>query len=234
MPTATGSILPYSYRWSPSTLVNDSTIANPTALIPTDTTFRLIVKAGTCKADTAFITISINLLPSVIAGRDTSIGTGETTPLRSNGALSYVWSPITGLSNAQISNPDASPLETTEYIVTGSDVNGCTDTDTLKVFVKNDLFIPDLFSPDGNGTNEAFKIFGAGIKEIEFKIYNRYGEVIYESKDLDELLRKGWDGSFKGTPQTTGTYLWTMEGKAFDGTELKYRGKKTGTVVLKR
>ena len=233
-PTATGSILPYTYRWTPGVLLDDSTIANPIALTPKDTTFRLIVKAGSCKPDTVFVLISLNVLPQVVASRDTFIGAGETLSLLASGSSSYIWYPTTGLSNNQVANPEASPIENTQYVVTGTDVNGCKNKDTVNVVVKNDLFIPDLFSPDGNGTNEAFKIFGAGIKEIDFKVYNRYGEVIFESSDLDELLRKGWDGTFKGTPQTTGTYLWTMKGKTYDGTELKYKGKKTGMVVLKR
>jgi gliding motility-associated-like protein len=233
-PTAKGSVLPYVYRWTPGTLVSDSTAANPVAFFPSDTTFRLIVQAGSCRPDTAYVRIVLHELPVVTASRDTFIGAGETVALWASGALVYQWSPQSGLDNSQVATPKASPLEEVEYIVVGTDQNGCQGKDSVLVTVRDDLFIPDLFSPDGNGVNETFRIFGAGIRQIDFKVYNRYGEVVFESKDIDELLRKGWDGSYKGIPQSTGTYVWTMEGTSYEGTELKYKGRKTGKVLLKR
>lgn len=233
-PTASGSLLPYIYHWSPGQFLNDSTIANPVASIDTFETFRLIVKAGNCKGDTAFISVMVNDLPIVTASSDTTIGPGEPVELNASGAVTYSWSPATHLTNPLVRNPIASPVETTEYIVKGKDSNGCEDTASIVINVINRIFIPSLFSPDNNGSNDQFKIYGAGIKEIYFRIYNRMGQEVFSSDNIDKLLHEGWDGKYNGESLASQTLIWSMEGKFFDGSDITYKGKKTGTLLLKR
>lgn len=92
------------------------------------------VTSGSCPG-TATATITVNDLPNVNAGTDASVCPGDTTTLNATGALNYVWTPTTGLSSSTIANPDAFPVSTTTYTVTGTDINNCSASDDVTVNV---------------------------------------------------------------------------------------------------
>lgn len=124
-----------SYLWSPATTLScgtcDSTLAYPSA-----TTMYSVVGTGAngCK-DTATVTVSVNTLPVVSAGNDKAICTGSSTTLQATGAISYTWTPATGLSCTNCANPTANPTTTTTYIVIGVNGTNCSDQDTVTVVV---------------------------------------------------------------------------------------------------
>lgn len=122
-----------SYVWSPSTGLSDSTIANPTACVTSQTTYVVtgIDANGCVNSDT--VTISINPLPTITASPDVWVCVGDSAQIFANGGTSYTWSPTAGLSNPNISNPMAAPANTTLYVVTGTDANGCSNTDSVLV-----------------------------------------------------------------------------------------------------
>lgn len=142
----TGGVAPYQYRWTPSTGLNDSTIARPLAT-PTATTkyYVTVTDAYNCtNRDSVVVTISPN--PAVNAGRDTllcygssvvigNLATGGTPP------YTYHWSPSTGLNDDTLAQPTAQPTSTTTYTVTATDANGCTGID--QVVVRIDRVIAD-------------------------------------------------------------------------------------------
>jgi gliding motility-associated-like protein len=125
-----------SYSWSPAAGLDISTgnqvIANPTS------TSEYIVQGTSIQGCSSFDTavVTVNSLPIIIAGDDANICLGDDTPLNASGATSYLWSGP-NLSNNSLSNPIASPTSTTSYIVTGTDVNGCTATDSVLVTVSS-------------------------------------------------------------------------------------------------
>jgi len=130
--TVTGA---YTYSWSPTTGLSCSSCANPTAS-PVVTTTYVVTGTdtnGCVNRDT--IVIHVNQLPNVSAGPDKIICFGNTASLSVTGATTYVWSPTTGLSCSNCSNPVASPGNTTTYVVTGTDTNNCVNTDTIVVKV---------------------------------------------------------------------------------------------------
>jgi len=138
-PVATGNA-PFVYRWRPSAFLNDSTTANPVATITTTTTFTVTVTDvnGCVRADTMVLTV--NPLPTVNAGTDTSICKGSSVgmnPVVSNGLApyQYAWTPTTGLSDPTILKPIATPTTTTSYVIRVTDVRGCVKSDTVKVTV---------------------------------------------------------------------------------------------------
>lgn len=124
-----------TYIWSPSSTLNNDTISNPVATPIGTTTYTVIGTAATGCADTAFVTVNVNPLPVVNAGSSLSICTGSTANLSVTGANTYIWSPAGSLNNANIPNPIASPTSTTTYTVVGTDLNGCTNSDTATVIV---------------------------------------------------------------------------------------------------
>ena len=142
-PTATGGIAPYSYNWSPSTGLDDATIANPTAS-PSVTT-EYIVTMTDANNQTAMDTVIVTVNPNPVAdaGADQSIAPGGNvqiggSPTADGGTpgYTYSWSPTIGLDDETAPNPNASPASTTTYIVTVTDSKGCTAQDDVIVTVE--------------------------------------------------------------------------------------------------
>ena len=89
------------------------------------------------------------------------------------------------------------------------------------------IYSPNAFSPDGDGINDLFKISGQGMIDFQIEIFNRWGQMVYESIDLSN----GWDGTFKGKNLPTGTYVYKIKTSKY-GVEQKL--VKNGTVALVR
>lgn len=163
------------------------------------------------------------------AGRDSTILQGYPYQLQASGGTIYTWYPPLGLDNPHIANPVATLNNDITYTLTASAEVGCATTDTLhlKVIKGPEIYVPTAFTPNGDGRNDKFKIIPVGITEISFfKIMNRWGQVIYSSKNASS----GWDGTINGTPQPAGTYVWMVAGKTMDNRTMQ----KQGTVVLIR
>lgn len=114
-----------SYSWTPTTGLSNPSIANPAVSFSTDTATYVVEVTdlnGCVNSDT--VTVWQEPLPNVVAGTDTTICVGESVQLSSSGGQTYQWSPIGGLSNADISNPVATPAVTTVYTVTVGQPSG--------------------------------------------------------------------------------------------------------------
>jgi gliding motility-associated-like protein len=123
-----------TYLWSPAGLLDDPTLANPQAFPTTTTMFYLSTNNDTCNGLDSIL-VTVRTPPAVFAGNDVDICIGDTTQLNATGALTYVWNEQVTLSDSLIADPEAFPTVTTEYIVEGTDVDGCTNTDTVNVNV---------------------------------------------------------------------------------------------------
>ena len=232
-PTATGSNYSYTYRWWPETALSDPLDANPIATPLDTTTYRLIVSTYKCSSDTAFVTVNIQPLPQINISENINIGFGGTTTLEASGGVSYEWSPSDGLLNPYMAQTEASPETTTTYVVTVTDENECQSQAAVTVTVKNDLFIPSLFTPNGDGNNDFFKIYGTGIEAINMIIYNRNGNIVFLTSDVNLLLETGWDGTTNGAQQPQGSYMYVISGRFVDGTIITYNNNK-GTINILR
>ncbi|MEX1202142.1 MAG: T9SS type B sorting domain-containing protein, partial [Ferruginibacter sp.] len=222
------------YSWSPGTFLSNRTIANPVAQAPT-TTIRYIVTVsdilGCVKVinDTVLVTViqplQVNAGPS-----DTSIVDGETLQLLGTGATQYLWSPPTWLNNNAIANPVSKPQANITYYLTGRDGTGCLATDSIRVSIFNvdpDMYVPTAFTPNNDGLNDIARPILLGMKSLTyFRIYNRFGELMYATTEIG----KGWNGIYKGKPQDAATFVWMAEGVTFKG----QRKTKKGYVVLIR
>jgi len=143
----------------------------------------------------------------VTASNNTTLVFGESIKLDATGADSYAWSPGTYLNDSTIQSPIASPYETIQYFVTGN-IDRCTATDSVTVeiiYIGDAVFVPNAFTPDGDGKNDLFGAVHAGnYDSFEMKIFNRWGEMVFNSDDISEF----WDGNYKGLKQPTGTYVF--------------------------
>ena len=163
-------------------------------------------------ADTSsnIIKMLVNATPVVDAGGNKGISEGSNTILNASASgtiADITWSPATGLSNNKVLNPVASPTSTTTYTLTVQTTAGCTATDTMTLAVLIDLFIPNTFTPNGDGINDTWNI-----KNLVFytncsvNVYNRYGELVYSSIGYGVP----WDGKYNGTNLPQGTYYYII------------------------
>ncbi|MCS7085825.1 MAG: hypothetical protein NZ534_07110, partial [Bacteroidia bacterium] len=138
-----------SYVWQPATGLNNANIPNPVATVNETTTFT--VTGTDPEGCTAQTTVTVNVRPApvlTIANPSPNLCLGQSTTLSVSGAQSYVWFPITGLSDPNSSNPVAFPTTTTTYTVYGTDANGCVAQATTTVNVSNPPTVGATASPD--------------------------------------------------------------------------------------
>lgn len=165
---------------------------------------------ATASNDTIFIGQSVNLNATTNAA----------------GAVNYTWSPTQGLNNPNIQNPVATPSQTTTYLVTMTDPLGCSNTDTVTIVVEEvlceepEIFIPNAFTPNGDSNNDQVFVRGNTIREMTFRIYNRWGEKVFETNDPSI----GWDGTYAGKAATPAVYVYYLEAICFDNQNFYKQG----------
>ncbi len=159
------------------------------------------------------IVISEPDILEVDAGDDITVETGMSVELFANtnteNNILYNWSPATDLDCVDCPSPIFTARETTTYTVNIIDENNCNASDEITIFVERPKLptfsIPNAFSPNGDGVNDVFRLIPQSeVIELEFMVYNRWGERIFYSKDVDF----GWDGSYKGEGQEMGVYVY--------------------------
>lgn len=231
-PTASGSQFAYTYQWmtSESSLKEDE--PNPVVAPTASTTYFVLVSSGKCEVEYDSIIVTVNPLPTITVINDKSIGAGGSAELFASGGQFYSWSPIESLNDSQIANPVASPMKTTDYKVTVTDENNCTNNGEVTVLVQNQLFIPNLFTPNGDGKNDVFLLYGSGVKEISLSIFDLKGKKVYHTKSVEEAFAAGWNGTYSGKALQNDTYIWTIEGTFHNGDPVLFEGKNSGIIKL--
>ena len=189
-------------------------------------TYSVTVVDLTTGCESAPFDVNLNGIPAaeiVDAGPDYLIQSGETVTLTASGNGTIVWNTGDAIST------NVAPTITTTYTVTMTDANGCIDTDEAIVTIDIDcgeLFIPTAFSPNGDAVNSSFriKINPACVKELNLKVFDRWGEVVFQTTSPDG----SWDGKFKGKELDSGVFVYVLEIMLDTDTELqKFKGNLT-------
>ncbi|HQU58919.1 MAG TPA: gliding motility-associated C-terminal domain-containing protein, partial [Saprospiraceae bacterium] len=141
----------------------------------------------------------------------------------------YNWESAIGLSCENCADPFVRPLETMAFSVRVSDENGCTAFDRITVFVdrRRNVFIPNVFSPNGDGQNDVFTIFAGpeAVRVKTFYVFNRWGEPMYELFNFEPNNPAfGWDGTHRGELMNGGVYVYMAEIEFVDGVTELYKG----------
>lgn len=209
-----------TYIWSPA-----QGIANPdssSTLATPDTTTNYIVTAfsnGNCQSGTASVNVVVHDNPQVSAGPDQTSTTGSTVQLQATGSpdvAQWQWSPPDNLSCTNCANPESTPTQNMTYTVTGTTAFGCATSDSTNIFLICDegkVFIPNTFTPNGDGKNDIFYPRGRGVKIVlYFRVYNRFGQLVYERTNFQVNDKTaGWDGTFKGQKLNPQVFVYTTE-----------------------
>jgi gliding motility-associated-like protein len=227
------------YRWEPAILAVNPDQSTTEVFPLTTAVFSLIVTDDYNCNFKSIDTVKVTVQPPVPvnAGRDTIAQRGAVHQLvatASPDVVEYAWTPASLLNNASILLPKATLQSDQLFILTVKDFAGCRGKDSVLIRVYNGednnqptYYVPNSFSPNGDGLNEIFRAVPVGIASTEFfRVYNRNGKVIFETKSW----MKGWDGSFNGMKQPSGTYVWIVKGTDVNGKPVM----KKGTVLLLR
>lgn len=227
--TATGGTAPLSYIWEP-TLPDRSTQNNLYA-----GTYSLTVTDNNSCSVTASYTInepplgvaSIHPSDTTIQLEEQITLTSNFSPFSANSINSYQWSPSEGLSCDDCPNPVVSSFHANNQYtltITYNDVCEATATATVLVIGEGSVYIPNAFTPNGDGKNDVFEIFGKNIYAVQLKIFNRWGEKVYDNMGGSFPQ---WNGKFKGVMQPPMVYVYDAEITFLNGTGKHVHGSVT-------
>ena len=228
----------FAYSWSPSTGLSNTNISNPIAAPNDTTTYTVVVSVVNNNGDTCLVTLNttVNVViltvgnATLTSNRDTILK-GESTQLTvtPTNANSYTWLPVESLNNPSISNPIASPIKTTTYTVFIAGAGGCGVTKQITIVVLSnicdepDIFIPNTFTPNGDGNNDIFNVRGNNIDISYLAVYNRWGEKVFDSNDK----KTGWDGTYKNKAANPDVFAYYVKIKCFNGKDYLKKGNIT-------
>ena len=223
------------FYWLNATAMNNRFIRNPIVSPVVTTTYPVIITPNVCWPDTLYTTVVVVPFPDItITPPSATVASGTQVPLVAtiNNEMiitAYAWSNPTTLSCEVCYNTIATPTATTTYTFTATSIYGCTSTRTVTITVGCDeaqIFIPNTFTPNGDGMNDRFFINGKGISRItKFLIYNRWGELVYERNNIganDPSV--GWDGQYKGVVLPPDVFYYFVEAECNLGETFKYKG----------
>lgn len=194
----------------------------------------VVATEGSCIPDTNYVDVIVHPKPTVKATGEATIIAGKSTPIDASGNLikKFLWAPVESLSCSDCPSPFASPTRTTTYTITAYTEFECADSAKVTITVlcdESQLFIPNTFTPNGDGMNDVFYPRGTGLdKIITFRVYNRWGEIVYDRSEF-KLNDKtnGWDGTYKGSNLPPDVFVYMVEARCDNGDLLKLKGDIT-------
>jgi len=223
------------YYWLNATAMNNRFIPNPIVSPVVTTTYPVIITPNVCWPDTLYTTVVVVPYPDItITPASANVASGtqvQLTATVSNETIisAYAWSNPSTLSCEVCYTTIATPLTSTTYTFTATSVYGCTSTKEVTITVgcdESQVFIPNSFTPNGDGMNDRFLVRGKGINRItKFLIYNRWGELVYERYNIaanDPSV--GWDGQYKGIVLPPDVFYYFVEAECNLGDTFKYKG----------
>jgi len=227
---------PLRYSWTPTdSIVSGQNLISAIIAPLSNQFYYLYTKSLTGCEDFDTVEVEVNL-PAFNAAFITagdSLFKGQQTLLTTNrngNNLTYQWEPADNLDDAQSPSPTATLSTTKTYRVTITDLNtGCIVIALKRIHVfevncgEPDIFIPTAFSPNDDLTNDVLFVRGANIRALEFQLFNRWGELVFETRETN----RGWNGTYKGKKVDPGVFVYQVKAICFDGQEYIDKGNIT-------
>lgn len=192
-----------TYQWAPVPSDTDALVLSPAVA----GTYTVTVADSLGCTGQAQATVSLFPPATVTAGFQSTVDYGHGTMLHAFGAGTFLWSPDSTLSCSDCPDPVATPPSTTMYTVELTDTNGCKATDQVIVYFRGSLFIPNTFTPNGDGINDQFFALTHEVTELRLLVFDRWGKEIFET----DKLGGAWDGTYHGTESPIDTYVWRVD-----------------------
>lgn len=221
------------YQWSPSIGLDNAYSASPKASPNTTTVYTVVGKDNdNCFTDTGRVAVKVYPIPTIFAGNDTMVNTGNTvqlSPTWSKDVTSFNWAPAGGLSCTNCSSPMADVKGSATYKVTATNQGGCVASDDItitSVCNGDNWFIPNTFSPNGDGMNDVFYVRGKGLHTIHaLRIFNRWGQLVYEKRNfMANDQSAGWDGKINGKIADMDVYVYIVDIICDNSNIVPYKG----------
>lgn len=217
-----------TYTWTPSTGLDitygNAVVSSPSASIvySVNASFN-----GDC-ATTNTILVKVNPLPVVNAGRDTIFNLEEYKLVRGTGTGTLTWVDGSSIWCSVCPETQIQPINNSCYTLLAENEFGCKNTDVVCVEITTEfgVYIPNAITPNGDGLNDVFYVYGYNIYDVQVIIFNRWGDEIFNSGDQTV----GWPGTYKGADCPNDVYVYKAKYKGLDGKIYH----KTGHVTLNR
>lgn len=215
-----------TYRWSPEEYLSNAAIQSPYVKPLTTTIYTVRVSDGGFCTQTATVLVQVKPTPTVDAGADMTYNKDEVMYLNAQGTGALKWIVGDGIVCRDCPNSQIVPSTSGCYIVEATYPNGCKAEDEVCIEITNEfsVYIPNVFTPNDDGKNDTFLVYGVGISNIDVTVFDRWGEELYHEEDQ----KKGWDGFHNGVLCKNDAYVYKVTFSALDGR--KYT--KTGHVTL--
>lgn len=196
------------YEWRPAMLVDNRFEPSVTVAPFQTTTFTVIgIDASGCAAADSVLVVILPK-PDVFAGPDQYYeAPGSVMLMGSAYGHTFSWSPDINISCLTCPNPIVSPVDSTVYYLEVVDENGCRNRDAVSVVPIYPLYVPNTVTPNGDGINDMFRVEGVSIRGFRLTIFNRWGDLIFESFDPEQPWIPGVNGYFV----QDGVYTWVLE-----------------------
>lgn len=224
------------YLWSPAIGLSAINIPNPIARPQQTTIYRLVVSDSVnCFSDTLYVPIvvypkpTIKILEDKISGL---VGTSAIIRTEATNVTRWRWTPATGLSCVNCPEPVVQITQPISYRLSATNLGGCIATDDIEIepYCNADgIFVPNTFSPNGDGRNDIFFPMGRGVSAIKsFRVFNRWGEMVFERSNLfANDPTAGWDGTFKGRTLSPDVYVYILVVLCYNNEILELKGNVT-------
>ncbi|MCS3797232.1 gliding motility-associated-like protein [Chitinophagaceae bacterium OAS944] len=224
------------YNWTPAIGLDNAQNASPIAKPQTTTLYQVIGKdKNNCFADTAYVPVVVYPYPTITLEKEKTVIVGTSVKLQptlSADVVSINWSPADWLSCTNCAAPVSTPKQTIQHKLQVANEGGCVTESSVTLLVVcngENIFIPNTFSPNGDGNNDVFFPRGKGISYIQrFRVYNRWGEEIFKQLAFyTNDASKGWDGTYKGAPVNEDVFVYVVEVVCENGQALTFKGDVT-------
>ncbi len=226
------------YTWTASTWLSSTSIANPRSKPDSTITYKVV---GTddlnCFKDSGYITLTVYPIPKIdiLNGDAITVNVGKTVKLNTKSSpdvTNWRWMPTIALSCGTCPEPEASPTQSIIYSVLASNDGRCIARDQITITLICDnanIYIPNTFSPNNDGTNDIFYPRGTGLYTIKtMRIFNRWGQLLFEKTNVSaNNPSQGWDGTYNGEKVQPDVYVYVMEAVCDNNTIVPLKGNVT-------
>ena len=222
------------YTWSPRIFLSSTTIPGPAAY-PVETIQYQVVGYDDehCFTDTAYMSVVVGQPLAIDLGPDLHLATGDrpmlTAQVQNGPVRVWTWTPATNLSCSVCPSPVANVKRNITYALYARDIYGCVASDSLRIesfCEQSQVFVPNAFTPDGDGLNDIMMVRGKGIMTINFfRVFNRWGELVFERYNFaPNDPKNGWDGRIRGVKAPPDVFVYIVEAVCENGANYQFKG----------